>query len=59
MATASSRRSEVARQARDHDACLAQLAVTPSADNRYVGLLVSGPRNRVTAATKRFALLAR
>jgi hypothetical protein len=48
--------SEVARRARDYDAYLADLAGTSTADNAHVGLLLSGPRHRVTAATKRLRL---
>lgn len=48
--------TEVARRSRDYDSYLADLAGTAPEDNAYVGLLIRGPRNRVTAATKRLRL---
>lgn len=48
--------SEVARRARDYDSYLAELAHTPAESNPYVGLIIRGPRNQVTAATKRLQL---
>ena len=48
--------TEVARRSRDYDSYLADLAHTAPEDNSYVGLLIRGPRNRVTAATKRLRL---
>jgi hypothetical protein len=47
--------TEVARRSRDYDSYLAELAQTAPEDNGYVGLLIRGPRNRVTAATKRLS----
>ncbi|GAB2627595.1 hypothetical protein Aab01nite_81150 [Paractinoplanes abujensis] len=49
--------SEVARRARAYDDYLATLAETPAEDVDYAGIAVYGPRNRVTALTKRFPLL--
>jgi hypothetical protein len=49
--------SEVARRARAYDDYLATLAETGGDDIDYAGVAVFGPRNRVTALTKRFALL--
>jgi len=46
----------VARRSRDYDSYLADLAHTAPEDNSYVGVLIRGPRNRVTAATKRLRL---
>lgn len=51
--------TEVARRARDYDTYLVDLKVTSSADIGYVGLQISGPRNRVTALTKRLALFGK
>ena len=48
--------TEAARRSRDYDDYLSRLADTRSADVTYAGLAVYGPRNRVTAATKRLAL---
>ena len=50
--------NEVARQARDYDDYLAAFAATPAEEIDYVAVAVFGPRNRVTALTKRFALYA-
>lgn len=49
--------NEVARRARVYDEYLAALAETPGEDVDYAGIAVFGPRNRVTALTKRFPLL--
>jgi hypothetical protein len=49
--------SEVARRARAYDDYLATLAETDGDDIDYAGVAVFGPRNRVTALTKRFPLL--
>ncbi|WP_249998541.1 DUF2000 domain-containing protein [Actinoplanes sp. M2I2] len=49
--------NEVARQARVYEDYLATLAETPAEDIDYAGVAVFGPRNRVTALTKRFPLL--
>ncbi|MEO3875745.1 DUF664 domain-containing protein [Nonomuraea sp. B12E4] len=48
--------NEVARQARDYDDYLAALAATPGEEIDFVAVAVFGPRNRVTALTKRFPL---
>lgn len=48
--------NEVARQARDYDEYLDKLAVTAAEDIAFVGVAVFGPRNRVTALTKRLSL---
>lgn len=48
--------TEVARRARDHQTYLDDLRSTATTANPYVGLLVRGPRNRVTRATKRLRL---
>ncbi|WP_043637231.1 DUF2000 domain-containing protein [Nonomuraea candida] len=50
--------NEVARRARDYDDYLATLKATPSEDIDFVAVAVFGPRNRVTALTKRLPLLA-
>ena len=50
--------NEVARAARDYDDYLSTLKTTPSQDLDFVAVAVFGPRNRVTALTKRFPLLA-
>ncbi|GAA3128593.1 hypothetical protein GCM10017600_85070 [Streptosporangium carneum] len=50
--------NEVARRARDYDDYLDALAATPADDVDYVALAVFGPRNRVTALTKRLPLHA-
>jgi hypothetical protein len=49
--------TEVARRARDYGIYLDDLATTPAADLEYVGVALFGPRNRITALTKRFPLL--
>ncbi|MFI7641473.1 DUF2000 domain-containing protein [Nonomuraea sp. NPDC049400] len=49
--------NEVARRARDYDDYLATLTTTPSEDVEFVAVAVFGPRNRVTALTKRLPLL--
>ena len=49
--------NEVARRARAYEDYLATLAETPAEDIDYAGIAVFGPRNRVTALTKRFPLL--
>nr|WP_221380668.1 DUF2000 domain-containing protein [Actinoplanes polyasparticus] len=49
--------NEVARRARVYEDYLATLAETPGDDVDYAGVAVFGPRNRVTALTKRFPLL--
>lgn len=48
--------TETARRSRDYDDYLSVLAFTSSSDVVYAGLAVYGPRNRVTALTKRLAL---
>ncbi|MFI6790420.1 DUF664 domain-containing protein [Nonomuraea sp. NPDC050383] len=48
--------NEVARRARDYDDYLAALAVTPGDKIDHVAVAVFGPRNRVTALTKRLPL---
>ncbi|WP_199443052.1 DUF2000 family protein [Umezawaea beigongshangensis] len=48
--------TEVARRARDYDAYLADLRTTAPEDNSYVGLLLRGPRRRVTRVTRRLRL---
>jgi len=48
--------TEVARRSRDYESYLAELTTSAPEDNSYVGLLIRGPRNRVTAATKRLSL---
>lgn len=48
--------TEVARRARDYQSYLDDLLVADASTNPYVGLLVRGPRNRVTRATKRLRL---
>ncbi len=50
--------SEVARRAREYGEYLQALARTAAEDVEYLGVVVFGPRNRVTKLTKRFALLA-
>ncbi|MEU0156998.1 DUF2000 domain-containing protein [Micromonospora fulviviridis] len=49
--------TEVARHARDYANYLDDLATTPDSDLEYVAVALFGPRNRVTALTKRFPLL--
>lgn len=49
--------TEVARRARDYASYLDDLATTPAAELEYVAVALFGPRNRVTALTKRFPLL--
>lgn len=49
--------TEVARRARDYPTYLDDLAATPASGLEYVAVAVFGPRNRVTALTKRFPLL--
>lgn len=51
--------TEVARRARDYGSYLDDLAVTPAGEIEYVGLALFGPRNRITALTKRLPLLGR
>ena len=48
--------TETARRSRDYDDYLARLVGTRSAEVAYAWLAVCGPRNRVTAATKRLVL---
>lgn len=48
--------TEVARRARDYQTYLDDLLAAEASANPYVGLLVRGPRNRVTRATKRLRL---
>jgi hypothetical protein len=50
--------NEVARQARDYDEYLAQLANTTLEDIAFVGVAVFGLKNRVAALTKRLPLYA-
>lgn len=45
--------TEVARRPRDYESYLAE---TAPEDNSYVGLLIRGPRNLVTAATEQLSL---
>jgi hypothetical protein len=49
--------TEVARRARDYATYLDDLASTSAADLEYVAIALFGPRNRITALTKRFPLL--
>jgi hypothetical protein len=49
--------TEVARRARDYATYLDDLASTPDSDLEYVAVALFGPRNRITALTKRFPLL--
>lgn len=49
---------EVARRARTYDDYVAALAATPADEIHYVGVAAYGPRNRITALTKRFPLYA-
>lgn len=49
--------SEVARRARDYATYLDNLATTPDHQLEYVAVALFGPRNRITALTKRFPLL--
>ena len=49
--------NEIARRARVYEDYLATLAETPADDIDYAGIALFGPRNRVTALTKRFPLL--
>lgn len=48
--------TEVARRARDYRSYLDDLLAAEPSTNPYVGLLVRGPRNRVTRVTKRLRL---
>lgn len=50
--------NEVARQARTYDDYLAALAATPADEIDYVAVATYGPRNRITALTKRLPLYA-
>jgi hypothetical protein len=49
--------TEVARRARDYASYLDDLATTPQPELEYVAVALFGPRNRITALTKRFPLL--
>lgn len=49
--------NEVARAAREYGAYLDTLAVTEPEAIEYVGVIVHGPRGRVTRLTKRFPLM--
>jgi hypothetical protein len=49
--------TEVARRARDYATYLDDLATTPDSELEYVAVALFGPRNRITALTKRFPLL--
>lgn len=49
--------NETARRARAYDDYLHALAETPGGEVEQVAVAVFGPRNRVTALTKRFPLL--
>ncbi|MFG2056858.1 DUF2000 domain-containing protein [Micromonospora sp. NPDC048930] len=49
--------TEVARRARDYATYLDNLATTPDSELEYVAMALFGPRNRITALTKRFPLL--
>jgi hypothetical protein len=49
--------NEVARRARVYEEYLVTLAGTPGDEIDYVGVAVFGPRNRVSALTRRFSLL--
>jgi hypothetical protein len=49
--------TEVARRARDYATYLDDLATAGESDLEYVAVALFGPRNRVTALTKRFPLL--
>jgi hypothetical protein len=51
--------TETARLARDYDDYLRALSETPGGDVEQVAVAIFGPRNRVTALTKRFPLLGR
>jgi hypothetical protein len=51
--------TEVARRARDYASYLDDLATTPDSELEYLALALFGPRNRITALTKRFPLLGR
>ncbi|GAA1809763.1 hypothetical protein GCM10009682_34280 [Luedemannella flava] len=45
--------SEVARRSRDYEEYLVELSRTPAEDIDYLAIAVFGPRNRVTALTRR------
>jgi len=49
--------NEVARRSRTYPEYEQALAQTAAQDVEYVGLIVHGPRNRVTKLTKRLALM--
>lgn len=49
--------TETARRARTYEDYLTALAETDAADDDILGLVIAGPRNRVTKLTKRLALL--
>jgi hypothetical protein len=49
--------TEVARRAREYGAYLDDLAMTAAPDLAFVGVALFGPRNRISALTKRFPLL--
>lgn len=49
--------NEVARRSRSYTEYEEALSQTPVQDIEYVGLIVHGPRNRVTKLTKRLALM--
>jgi hypothetical protein len=49
--------TEVARRARDYATYLDDLATTADSELAYVAVALFGPRNRITALTKRFPLL--
>ena len=49
--------TETARQARTYEDYITALADTDAADQDIIGLIIAGPRNRVTKLTKRLPLL--
>ncbi|TCC52235.1 DUF2000 domain-containing protein [Kribbella capetownensis] len=49
--------TETARQARTYDDYLTTLATTNAADSNIIGLVIAGPRSKVTKLTKRLPLL--
>ena len=50
--------NEVARRSRTYPEYEQALAQTAPQDIEYVGLIIHGPRNRVTKLTKRLALMS-
>ncbi|MFD5076487.1 DUF2000 domain-containing protein [Streptomyces sp. NPDC058371] len=49
--------NETARQARDYDTYLAELKTTPANTLEYLGVIVHGPRNKVSKLTRHLPLM--